>query len=488
MINENDIVIVGGQGDLAFRKLYPALYHLDEANCFGDDVRVFGLGRHDMSQEDFVAKVKERFEFYVGPVSPELWKRFSKRLNFYKADVKSEADMKGLCDFKLGCDGRPLTVYLATPPSIFSAICETMKAVGLVTENTRIVVEKPLGHDEASFQEINRDLMSIFVEEQVYRIDHYLGKETVQNLLALRFANSLFEPLWNNHHIDHVQITVAESVGAEGRWSFYDEAGAMRDMVQNHLLQLLCLVAMEPPSKLEADCVRDEKLKVLRSLKPLTPQEVKKDTVRGQYTSGAIDGEIVPGYLEEEDAGSKKSNTETFVALKTGIDNWRWSGVPFYLRTGKRLAHRFSDIVIQFKQAPHMLFDQQGLSNTHDRLIIRLQPNEGIRMQLMNKVPGFTEQIQLQQVMLDLTYDEAFAGRRSPSAYERLILDVMRGNPTLFMRSDELEAAWKWVDVIINQWNKTNQPAVPYMAGSWGPSESVGLMARDELAWQNFEY
>lgn len=488
MINKNDIVIVGGQGDLAFRKLYPALYHLDEANCFGDNVRVFGLGRQDMSQDEFVAKVKERFEFYVGKVSSDIWERFSKRLHFYKANVMSQAEMKGLCDYKLGCNGRPLTVYLATPPSIFSSICETMKAVGLVTDETRIVVEKPLGHDEASFQEINCDLMAIFTEKQVYRIDHYLGKETVQNLLALRFANSLFEPLWNSHHIDHVQITVAEAVGAEGRWNFYDEAGAMRDMVQNHLLQLLCLVAMEPPSRLEADYVRDEKLKVLRSLRPLTPSQVEKNTVRGQYTSGAIDDEIVPGYLKEEDAKAKSSNTETFVSLKAEIGNWRWAGVPFYLRTGKRLAHRFSDIVIQFKKAPHMLFNQQGLSSTYDRLIIRLQPNEGIRMQLMNKVPGFTEQIQLQQVMLDLTYDQAFEGRRSPSAYERLILDVMRGNPTLFMRSDELQAAWKWVDIIINQWQKTNQSAVPYMAGSWGPSESEGLMARDGLAWQNFEF
>jgi glucose-6-phosphate 1-dehydrogenase len=493
MIDKNDIIIIGGQGDLAYRKLYPALYHLDEANCFGDDVRIIGLGREPMEEQQFIDSVKANFikyegdPAYVGEPEKNIWDRFVKRLSFYCADVLDVEQVKGLSALEFNKNNRPLTIYLATPPSIFQGVCETFNKAGLISKNTRIVVEKPLGHNEVSFKEINHGLMKIFKEEQVYRIDHYLGKETVQNLLALRFANAFFEPIWNSRYIDHVQINVAESVGAEGRWNFYDDAGAMRDMVQNHLLQLLCLVAMEPPPEMKPDLVRDEKLKVLLSLKELSPSEIKNDTVRGQYVAGVVGNEKVCGYLEEKDAKRDASTTETFVAIKTEIKNWRWAGVPFYLRTGKRLPQRFSDIVIQFKKVPHTLFNQDFLSNNYDRLIIRLQPNEGIRMQLVHKLPGFSEDIELKDVTLNLTYDEAFAGRRLPSAYERLILDVMRGNSTLFMRSDELEAAWRWVDSITEHWEEHKQKAIPYTAGTWGPSEAEGLIARDRRAWKNFE-
>ncbi|MGH1470748.1 MAG: glucose-6-phosphate dehydrogenase [Cellvibrionaceae bacterium] len=478
-----DIMVIGGDGDLAYRKLYTALYHLDLARCLPDCLTIVGVARTPVDQDTFVSKVREKFDLMSDiDVDPIIWERFSKRLRYVAADATAEKDLKPLREKLFKDPARDLIVYLATPPSIFSPVCQSLWAVGLVRKNTRIVVEKPLGESLETFLEINGSLTSIFDEEQVYRIDHYLGKETVQNLLAMRFANALFEPLWNNNYVDHVQITVAETVGVEGRWGFYDEAGALRDMVQNHLLQLLCLVAMEPPSQLDARAVHDEKLKVLRSLKPMTRSEVRENTVRGQYQSGAVDGKAVPGYVSEEGANTS-STTETFVAIKAEINNWRWAGVPFYLRTGKRMVKRYSEIVIQFKDVPHAIFGEQVAGASPNSLVIRLQPDEGIELKLLNKVPGLDDPMPLEPVSLNLSMSEVFTNRRMPSAYERLLFDVMRSNSTLFMRAEQVEAAWKWVDGIVEGWTAMSKKIEGYPAGSWGPSNSIALVAKDGRSW-----
>jgi glucose-6-phosphate 1-dehydrogenase len=481
-----DFMIVGGDGDLAYRKLYPALYHLDMDSCLPDCLRIVSVARSKLSHEDFRAKVRELMIEYLGDesLSDEVWARFSKRLQYFALDATSEAEAAVLSRDVLNDRSRDLVIYLATPPQIFAPVCQTLWAVGLVRDNMRLVIEKPLGNDRESFLQINDSLCAIFDEHQIYRIDHYLGKETVQNLLTLRFANALFEPVWSNNYIDHVQITAAESIGVGGRWQFYDEAGALRDMVQNHLLQLLCLLAMEPPASLDARSVHDEKLKVLRSLTPLTGRAVSEHTVRGQYAAGNINGESVPGYTDEEGA-AKTSNTETFVAIKAQISNWRWAGVPFYLRTGKRLQRRFCEIVVQFKKLPHAIFPDQNVQDSANRLVIRLQPDEGIRLYLLNKVPGLDESYPMETVSLDLSLSEAFTDRRVPDAYERLLYDVMRANSTLFMRADQVEAAWQWVDDIRKGWKLTKQRCVPYAAGTVGPSESIALIARDERNWKD---
>jgi glucose-6-phosphate 1-dehydrogenase len=480
-----DILIIGGDGDLAFRKLYPALYHLDLDSCLPSCLRIVSVSRTSASREEFIARVRERFETYFPKerLDETVWKRFSKRLAHRHLNATSEAELMQLRSEIFTDSSRDLIVYLATPPAIFAPICQSLWAVGLVRDNMRIVIEKPLGRDRETFLQINHSLAAIFKEEQIYRIDHYLGKETVQNLLALRFANALFEPLWNSHYVDHVQISAAETVGAEGRWQFYDEAGALRDMVQNHLLQLLCLVAMEPPASLSPRAVHDEKLKVLRSLMPMSRRDVEDNTVRGQYTAGTCDGKAVPGYAQEQGAKSP-SATETFVAIKANINNWRWAGVPFYLRTGKRMQKRFSEIVVQFNEVPHAIFDEQMRSGNANRLVIRLQPDEGIRLILLNKVPGLDDAAPLEMVSLNLSLSDVFTNRRVPDAYERLLLDVMRGNSTLFMRADQVEAAWQWVDGIAAGWRLSKQSPLPYVAGSWGPSESIALIARDGRNWQ----
>jgi glucose-6-phosphate 1-dehydrogenase len=362
---------------------------------------------------------------------------------------------------------------------LFGPIANGLKANNLITANSRIVLEKPLGRDLASASEINDQVGKCFAENQIYRIDHYLGKETVQNLLALRFANSLFEPLWRRGAVDHVQITVAEELGVGGRIEFYDRVGALRDMVQNHLLQLVCLTAMESPSSLHHDAVRDEKIKVLRSLRPIDTDLARSHTVRGQYAAGAIRNQTVPGYQEE--LGDVESSTETFVALKVEIDNWRWSNVPFYLRTGKRLKGKHSEIVVQFQDVPHSIFPEQKFDVAPNRLTIRLQPDEGVKLTLMAKEPG-PGGFDLRPVSLDLSFEETF-GLRYPDAYERLLMEVLRGNPALFMRRDEVDAAWRWVDSIIAAWESSNQKVETYMAGTWGPGGSSLLLDRDGRAW-----
>ena len=480
-----DILIIGGDGDLAIRKLYPALYHLAVSGCLPECFRIVAISRSEGNDESFRDLVQARIPDFLGePLKAERWREFARRLHYAAIDATSEKGLKQVRERFFRDEQRELIVYLATPPSIFAPVCQSLWAVGLVRPSTRIVVEKPLGEDLASFRDINASLGAIFQEQQVYRIDHYLGKETVQNLLAMRFANALFEPLWNNKYIDHVQITVAETVGIEGRWQFYDQAGALRDMVQNHLLQLLCLVAMEPPNRLDARFLQDEKLKVLQALKPMSRADVRENTVRGQYQSGAVNGAPVPGYLDEPGA-RKGSNTETFVAIKAEVNNWRWAGVPFYLRTGKRMVKRYSEIVIQFKEVPHVIFGDQLENGDPNRLVIRLQPNEGIRLLLRNKTPGLEDPMHLEPVSLNLSLSEAFTDRRVPDAYERLLFDVMRSNSALFMRADQLEAAWAWVDGIIEGWEATSKKVVGYTAGSWGPADSVALIARDGRNWDD---
>ncbi len=475
-----DFVIFGGTGDLAERKLLPALYHRQVGGQFTDPSRIIGVSRaslDDAAYREFARKAI--FEHVAESERDDAQiERFINRLSYLPLDALSDDGWHALSATLQDSHGIR-AFYLAVGPSLFGEIAGRINRHGLVTPQTRIIVEKPIGRDLASAQALNDAIGSVFDESQIFRIDHYLGKETVQNLMALRFANALYEPLWNSAHIDHVQITVAESVGLEDRAGYYDKAGAMRDMVQNHLIQLLCLVAMEAPSMMDADAVRDEKLKVLRALKPITGDEAARVTVRGQYRAGASSGGAVPGYLDE--LGDKDSKTETFVALKAEISNWRWSGVPFYLRTGKRLAERVSEIVVQFKPIPHSIFEETAGPCVANQLVIRLQPDEGVKQWMMIKDPG-PGGMRLRHVPLDMSFAEAF-DVRSPDAYERLIMDVVRGNQTLFMRRDEVEAAWHWIDPILNAWETRPKDVQGYTAGTWGPSAAIGLIERDGRTW-----
>jgi glucose-6-phosphate 1-dehydrogenase len=479
----SDLLIVGGEGDLALRKLYPALFSLWVGDCLSEDLRIVALARRELDQDAFLALVRQWFDENKDerPIDEAAWTAFTARLQYYSSDATSSVGLEQLREQYFQDAERGLVVYLATPPAIFAPVCKAMQSAGLVRPSTRIVVEKPLGHDQESFLEINADLCSIFNEEQVYRIDHYLGKETVQNLLALRFANSFLEPLWNNQYIDNIQITVAERIGVSGRWDFYDEAGAMRDMVQNHLLQLMCLTAMEPPAHLSPTDVHTEKLKVLSCLRPIDDEGARSNTVIGQYAEGAVGGQPVVGYCEEEEAAAS-SNTETFVAIKAQIDNWRWAGVPFYLRTGKRMPRRVSEIVVEFKQVPHSIFGAHSSTGAPNRLLLRLQPEEIIRLELMNKVPGLDAGMPLKKVSLDLS---VAAGSKTPTpgAYERLMLDVLRGNSTLFMRAAEVEQAWVWIDQIHAAWKRIGKVPQDYTSGTWGPSDSIALVARSNRSW-----
>lgn len=484
MLKICNIVIVGGEGDLAFRKLYPALYSLHRDKLLADCTRVICFGRGKLEEAEFLEKMREwtHASDYVQGIDEASWKTYLKRVKYYVGDATSTDDMARL---QKTFGPEEMVFFLSTPPSIFAPICKAMGDAGIVNPATRLVVEKPLGESLESFSEINNTLFDVFDEHQIYRIDHYLGKETVQNLLALRFANIFFEPLWHRNYIDHVQITVAETVGASGRWSYYNDSGALRDMVQNHLLQLVCLVAMEFPARNMADDIRDEKLKVIRSLKKIDASNVRELTVRGQYAAGSVDNSLVAAYLEEDDADGT-SDTETFVAIKAEVENNRWQGVPFYLRTGKRMTRRYSEIVIQFKPVVFKFIDLDSDAVNSNRLVIRLQPNEGVEMHLMNKVPGLSEEISLQNVGLNLSFEEAFEEHRSPSAYERLLLDVTRGDQTLFMRSDELRGAWRWVDGIIEGWRSVGQKTQSYMAGSGGPDDALALLIKDGRKWQDY--
>jgi glucose-6-phosphate 1-dehydrogenase len=480
-----DLVIFGATGDLAQRKLLPALFHRDEQGQIPVDARIIGSSRRAMSDAEFKAFAQTAIEAHVKEEhrKPDVLQRFLKRLSYVAAEPGVDGGWPNLAQLLIGQENRIRVFYLAVGPDLFGAICDRLGQQRLVTPKSRVVVEKPLGKDGASADAVNNQIGKVFTEPAIYRIDHYLGKETVQNLMALRFANALFEPLWNSQHIDHVQVTVAETLGVEGRAGYYDTSGALRDMVQNHILQLLCLVAMEPPRSLDADAVRDEKRKVLQSLKPFTAETLWTNVVRGQYNAGASAGGPVKSYDEEL---GKDSTTETFVAIKAEINNWRWSGVPFYLRTGKRLPARVSEIIVNFKPVPHSIFDSGAGRVASNRLVLRLQPDEGVKLWIMIKDPG-PGGMRLQHVPLDMTFAESF-GVRNPDAYERLLMDVVRGNQTLFMRRDEVAAAWRWIDPILDQWKASVDAPKPYTAGTWGPAASVAMIERDGRTWYDSEH
>jgi glucose-6-phosphate 1-dehydrogenase len=481
-----DYVVFGATGDLTKRKLIPALYHRFKDGQFDDNSRIIGASRSKLSDADFQKAARDAITSFVEKEYQDeaVIDRFIKIFSYVPVDA-SNPEASGDLGKKLRDDPKVVRAfYLAVAPDLFEPIAEYLQKKKLYRRDARVVIEKPLGHDLTSSVAINDGVAKIFKEDQVYRIDHYLGKETVQNLLALRFANTLFEPIWNSAHIDHVQLTVAESVGA-GTRGYYDESGALRDMIQNHMLQLLCLVAMEPPASDDADALRDEKLKVLRALKAISNGDVGKNTVRGQYKGVKSETTSVAGYQDELPEDKKGSRTETFVALKAEVENWRWAGVPFYFRTGKRMASRASEICIQFKPIPHSIFDHAEGAPKANKLIIRLQPDEGVKLMMMIKDPG-PGGMRLREVPLNLSFAQTFT-ERTPEAYERLLMDVVRGNQTLFMRRDELEAAWKWVDPIREAWDRSSEPPQSYVAGTWGPSGSIALIERDGRTWHEAE-
>lgn len=478
-----DFVLFGTLGDLARRKLLPSLFQLEKANLLNEGTTIVGVARPNLAQKKYISEVKKNITEFLGePLCENTWTKFQQRLDYVQIDMTNADDYTKLCEHV--DSKRTMVCYFATPPFIYGDICKGMEAANVIDDSVRVVLEKPIGHDLASSKEINEQVAAFFDEKQIYRIDHYLGKETVLNLIALRFANSIFATNWDHNCIDHVQISVAESVGIEGRWGYFDHAGQMRDMVQNHLLQILSLVAMEPPTTLDADSIRDEKLKVLKALRPINATNISQKTVRGQYIAGFVRGEEVPGYLEEPDA-NEKSKTETFVAIKAEIDNWRWAGVPFYLRTGKRLPNKTSEVVIYFKRQPHNLFGDSFSTLPQNKLVIRLQPDEGVEITVMNKVPGLTStgSMDLQKSKLNLSFSEAFADERIADAYEKLLLEVMIGNQALFVRRDEVEQAWTWVDSIKAAWDASNEPPESYQAGTWGPVSSIALLAREDRSW-----
>ena len=474
-----DYVVFGGTGDLARRKLLPALYQRLKDGQLPVQSRIIAASRREMSDDEYRSMTRQALHEFLPDQDrdPAVIDRFLGMLSYVMVDASGDAGWNLLAEVLRAGEDKVRAFYLAVGPDLFDDICSRIGKHRLVTPQTRVVIEKPIGHDLASAHEVNQAVGAVFTEDQIFRIDHYLGKETVQNLMVLRFGNVLYEALWNSAHVDHVQITVAETLGVGSRGGYYDTSGALRDMVQNHMLQLLCLVAMEPPDTFEANAIRDEKLKILKALKPVTDSE--SVTVRGQYRPGISEGDAAPGYCEE--IGVDRSATETFVALKAEISNWRWAGVPFYLRTGKRLPSRVSEIVIAFKPIPHSIFPRDAGAIEANRLVLRLQPDEGVKQWIMIKDPG-PGGMRLKHVPLDMSFAEAFHGR-NPDAYERLLLDVIRGNQTLFMRRDEVEAAWNWIDPIHAAWEQSGAAPKPYAAGTWGPSAAIALIERDGRTW-----
>jgi glucose-6-phosphate 1-dehydrogenase len=479
-----DLVLFGGTGDLVWRKLMPALFQAFRHGTLPEGGRIIGVGRDKHSHAQYRTLIQERFdkvELAKRP-SAEEFARFAALLEFVPMDLSQAADYARLAESLNSRGAQTVVMYVATAPSLFTTVCEQLAAVGLNAPHIRIVLEKPLGHDLASNRAINHTVRRYFEEKQVFRIDHYLGKPAVQNLFALRFGNALFEPLWRREHIANIQITIAEDLGVESRGGFYETTGALRDMVQNHALQLLCAIGMEPPINAHADAIRDEKLKVLRSLKPWTAQTLASDVVRGQYAKGTAGGIPVPGYREEAGV-NPHSHTETFVALRTEIANWRWAGVPFYIRTGKRLAGRDARIVVNFRPTPHAIFNAPASSA--NKLVIHLQPKDGLELHLLAQGQAArqsTAAAALVPVQLDLDFDKRFGSERV-GAYERLLLDVIGGRLNLFVRSDEQEEAWRWVEPLIEHWAADAQGPRPYAAGSWGPSASSAMIARDGHCW-----
>jgi len=464
-----NVVVFGGDGDLAFRKIYPALFHRMLDGQIEESFNLVAVIRKEPNIELLRQKVRQFLYSADGkPASDKQWEGFNKAINWIQAESAEVVHYARLFSFLSQFPDYRTIFYFSTPSSAFGAISKALKACGLINEQSKVVLEKPLGNNLASSDQINKEIRQAFAEHQVYRIDHYLGKETVQNLMVLRFANNLFQRTWDSASIDNIQITVSESLGVEQRAVYYDQSGALLDMVQNHLLQLLCLVAMEPPHVLAADEVRNEKLKVLKALRPMTGDSVLTDTVKGQYTRGNVQGVQVNSYLE--DIGKYQSKTETFVAIRAYIDNFRWKNVPFYLRTGKRMKKRYSEIVINFKEMEHNIFPAKEKLN-NNKLIIRLQPEERIELIQMTKIPG-PGGYRYKPIALSLDYMDSFK-ERLPEAYERLLIDVIRGNQTLFMRHDELQAAWQWIETLTESWKQSQQANILYEAGTWGPGDTI---------------
>ncbi len=483
-------VIFGASGDLTSRKLVPALYELASQRKLPMEFAIVGMSRTEMSHEEFREKLRGTLEEHVSDgISDEVWESFAGGIFYLPGDSKKPEtyqELKGFLkklDEERGTQGNR-AFYLSTSPSLVSAIVERLGAAGMNEGEdggwSRLVVEKPFGRDLESARELNDEIRRHFDEAQIYRIDHYLGKETVQNILALRFANGIFEPIWNQHYVDHVQITVAEDIGVGTRGSFYEEAGALRDIVQNHVMQVLCLTAMEPPVAFDAESLREEKVKVLKAVRPIPKDEVDDYAVRGQYTSGWVWGEEVKGYREEEEV-DPESVTETFVALRLFVDNWRWAGVPFYLRAGKRMPKKATEIAIQFHASPHTPFalqDTEGLEP--NVLVVRVQPEEGVSLKIGAKVPG--QGFEVSSVNMDLLYGTAFL-EEAPDAYQRLLLDLMLGDPTLFIRADETERAWGILEPVMRHWADEKDVEF-YPAGTWGPEEAGGLLGQDGRDWR----
>ncbi len=478
-LDDFDMVIVGATGDLAMRKLIRALYYRYRDGQLPPRGRVIGASRTQADREGYLRMIEEAAARHIpaDDREPGMWQSFCERLDYVPLDALNGDSYGPLAQRLAEFPDRQRIFYLSTGSKLFAPVSRFLQQHGLITPRSRIVLEKPIGHDLASARQINADVMQWFDESQIFRIDHYLGKEPVQNLMALRFGNTMFESLWHHTYIDHIQITVAESLGIEGRAGTYDNTGALRDMVQSHLLQLLCIIAMEPPPSISPDVVRDEKLKILRSLRPIEGAEVNKRVVRGQYLAGAVDGKPVPSYRDEKGVDDA-SVTETFVAIKIHIDNWRWAKVPFYIRTGKRLARKMSEIVVHFRPVPHSIFGESPL--TPNRLTIRLQPEEGIRLLLTGKRVGTGMSVRDLELNLD---EDCRDVDHVPDAYERLLVDVIADRATLFVRRDELETAWRWVEPIGQHWLDTGGRPEPYVASTWGPTGAANLLARDDRAW-----
>ena len=483
-----DLIFFGGTGDLTWRKLMPALFQAFRHGKLPPGGRLLAVARDERSDDEYRAFIKERFVEVESSKRPsdEEFARFAEMLHYRRMDLSRPEDYAGLKRWieeptfeegRSGVRADTAVLYLATSPYLFPVICEQLGAAGLNGPQVRVVLEKPLGHDLQSAQQINRVVKAAFDERQAFRIDHYLGKPAVQNLSALRFGNALFEPLWRRESIANIQITLAEGIGVGTRGDYYDKTGALRDMIQNHALQLLTMIAMEPPPTNDADCIRDEKLKVLRSLKPFTAESVARDVIRGQYKAGTVGGKPVVGYLEEVKVPAD-SGCETFVALRTEVQNWRWAGVPFYLRTGKRLVGGDAQIVINFRAVPHPIFPGANRAN---KLVIKLQPEDGLELHLLAVKGSGTSEV-LAPVSLDLDFDKAFPSERV-GAYERLLLDAIAGRLNLFVRSDEQEQAWRWVEPVLDAWARDNTGPRPYAAGTWGPAAASALVARDGFAW-----
>ena len=480
MSKNADLIVFGANSDLASRKLYPALYDLEGSQLLPERLRILSLARDDVSLAEYL----ESLETKVGPIigggrwSGKIWRKFCKRFSYLKIDFSEPEQYDALSDWM--SESHTSIFYLATVPDLFEKICANLGNSDCLRGDCRIVLEKPIGHDLDSCRKVNGVVGDCFPEESIYRIDHYLGKETVQNLLVLRFANRFINTQWDQSCIDHVQITVAEDVGIEGR-SYYDKFGQLRDMVQSHLMQLLCLVAMEPPNSMTAESIREEKIKILRALRPIDNGNVATHSVRGRYGAGWHRGQPVQGYLDEPGVVKKNSKAETFVAIKAFIDNWRWAGVPFYLRTGKRMPDKLTEIVICYKSLPHNIFSSG--QNIPNRLVIRLQPNEGIEMQMVSKLQSLKEKMALVRQNLDLDFLGSSGMDRIPDAYERLLLDVIKGDQSLFVGRDEVEQSWRWCDSLISAWNQQAVELKTYPAGSWGPGKSEMMIERDGRSW-----